>query len=130
MIREAIETVVSGGSLSMQDAAAAMNEIMSGEATPAQFGAFVTALRIKGETVDEIAGMAQVMRERSLHVDVDGALVDTCGTGGDGSGTFNISTTAAFVAAGRGREGRQARQPRHVQLIRQRGCAGGAWRED
>ena len=102
MIREAIETVVSGNSLSMQDAAAAMNEIMSGEATPAQFGAFVTALRIKGETVDEIAGMAQVMRERSLHVEVDGALVDTCGTGGDGSGTFNISTTAAFVAAGAG----------------------------
>ena len=102
MIREAIETVVSGGSLSMQDAAAAMNEIMSGEATPAQFGAFVTALRIKGETVDEIAGMAQVMREHSLHVNVDGALVDTCGTGGDGSGTFNISTTAAFVAAGAG----------------------------
>ena len=102
MIREAIETVVSGNSLSMRDAAAAMNEIMSGEATPAQFGAFVTALRIKGETVDEIAGMAQVMRERSLHVEVDGALVDTCGTGGDGSGTFNISTTAAFVAAGAG----------------------------
>ena len=102
MIREAIETVVSGGSLSMQDAAAAMNEIMSGDATPAQFGAFVTALRIKGETVDEIAGMAQVMREHSLHVDVGGALVDTCGTGGDGSGTFNISTTAAFVAAGAG----------------------------
>ena len=102
MIREAIETAVSGGSLSMQDAAAAMNEIMSGEATPAQFGAFVTALRIKGETVDEIAGMAQVMRDRSLHVEVDGALVDTCGTGGDGSGTFNISTTAAFVAAGAG----------------------------
>ena len=102
MIREAIETVVSGGSLSMQDAAAAMNEIMSGEATPAQFGAFVTALRLKGETVDEIAGMAQAMREHSLHVDVDGSLVDTCGTGGDGSGTFNISTTAAFVAAGAG----------------------------
>ena len=102
MIREAIETVVGGGSLSMEDAAAAMNEIMSGEATPAQFGAFVTALRIKGETVDEIAGMAQVMREHSLHVEVDGALVDTCGTGGDGSGTFNISTAAAFVAAGAG----------------------------
>ena len=102
MIREAIETVVSGGSLSMQDAASAMNEIMSGEATPAQFGAFVTALRIKGETVNEIAGMAQVMREHSLHVEVDGALVDTCGTGGDGSGTFNISTAAAFVAAGAG----------------------------
>ena len=102
MIREAIETVVNGESLSMETAAQAMNEIMSGDATPAQFGAFVTALRLKGETVDEIAGMAQVMREHSLHVEVDGALVDTCGTGGDGSGTFNISTTAAFVAAGAG----------------------------
>ena len=102
MIREAIEAVVSGESLSMEAAAQAMNEIMSGEATPAQFGAFVTALRLKSETVDEIAGMAQVMRQHSLQVEVDGALVDTCGTGGDGSGTFNISTTAAFVAAGAG----------------------------
>ena len=102
MIREAIDAVVSGESLSMEYAAQAMNEIMSGEATPAQFGALVTALRLKGETVDEIAGMAQVMREHSLHVEVDGPLVDTCGTGGDGSGTFNISTTAAFVAAGAG----------------------------
>ncbi len=102
MIREAIETVVRGDSLSIEDAAHVMNEIMSGEATPAQFGAFVTALRLKGETVDEIAGMARVMREHSLHVDIDGSLVDTCGTGGDGSGTFNISTAAAFVAAGAG----------------------------
>ena len=102
MIREAIEVVVSGDSLSMEVAAQAMNEIMSGEATPAQFGAFVTALRLKGETVDEIAGMAQVMRQHSLRVELDGTLVDTCGTGGDGSSTFNISTTAAFVAAGAG----------------------------
>ncbi|MQG67731.1 MAG: anthranilate phosphoribosyltransferase, partial [SAR202 cluster bacterium] len=85
MIREAIEAVIDGNSLSLEEAASAMNEIMSGDATPAQFGAFVTALRIKGETVDEIAGMARVMREKSLHVDVDGLVVDTCGTGGDGS---------------------------------------------
>ncbi len=102
MIVEAISKLVSGESLPLEEAARVMNEIMSGEATPAQFGAFVTALRLKGETVDEIAGMAQVMREHSLHVDIDGSLVDTCGTGGDGSGTFNISTTAAFVAAGAG----------------------------
>ncbi len=102
MIREAIEAVVDGNSLSLEQAASAMNEIMSGDATPAQFGAFVTALRIKGETVDEIAGMARVMREKSLHVDVDGLVVDTCGTGGDGSGSFNISTTAALVVAGAG----------------------------
>jgi anthranilate phosphoribosyltransferase len=102
MIREAIEALVAGQTLPMDQAAQAMNEIMDGEATPAQFGAFVTALRMKGETPEEIAGMAQVMRERSLHVEVDGPLVDTCGTGGDGSGTFNISTAAGFVVAGAG----------------------------
>ena len=102
MIREAIDAVVGGRSLTVEEAAQAMEEIMTGEATPAQFGAFVTALRLKGETVDEITGMAQVMREKSLHVNVEGSLVDTCGTGGDASGTFNISTTAAFVVAGAG----------------------------
>jgi anthranilate phosphoribosyltransferase len=75
---------------------------MTGEATPAQFGALVTALRMKGETVDEIVGMARVMREKSLHVEVEGVVVDTAGTGGDNSGSFNISTTAALVAAGAG----------------------------
>lgn len=102
MIKEAIGTVVEGQSLSKDQAAQTMGEIMSGDATPAQFGAFVTALRLKGETVDEIAGMAGVMREMSLHVEVDGPLVDTCGTGGDASGTFNISTTAGLVVAGAG----------------------------
>ena len=102
MIRDAIDTLVGGGSLSMDEAAQAMNEIMDGEATPAQFGAFVTALRLKGETVDEVAGMARTMREKSLHVEVAGPLVDTCGTGGDAFGTFNISTTAGFVVAGAG----------------------------
>lgn len=100
MIQELTESLVAGKSLSMQQAAAAMDTIMSGEATPAQFGAFVTALRMKGETDDEVTGMARVMRDKSLHVDVDGPLVDTCGTGGDGSGTFNISTTAGLVVAG------------------------------
>jgi anthranilate phosphoribosyltransferase len=102
MIREAIDVVVGGRSLTVEEAAQSMEEIMTGEATSAQFGAFVTALRLKGETVDEITGMAQVMREKSLHVNVEGSLVDTCGTGGDASGTFNISTTAAFVVAGAG----------------------------
>jgi len=101
-IREAIGLVVGGASLTEEQAAAAMDQIMSGEATPAQFGAFVTALRLKGETVDEIAGMARVMRDRAHRVHVDGALLDTCGTGGDESGTFNVSTAAAFVAAGAG----------------------------
>jgi len=102
MIREAINTLVSGQSLTMEQAAGVMNEIMSGEATPAQFGAFVTALRLKGETVEEIAGMAKVMREKAIRVEVSGPLVDTCGTGGDGSNSFNISTAAAFVVAGAG----------------------------
>lgn len=101
-IRDAIGLVVSGASLTEEQAAAAMEQIMTGEATPAQFGAFVTALRLKGETVDEIAGMARVMRDRARRVQVDGALLDTCGTGGDDSGTFNVSTAAAFVAAGAG----------------------------
>jgi len=101
-IREAISLAVAGDSLSMDDAASVMREIMSGEATPAQLGSFLTALRLKGETTEEIAGMARVMREFSLKVDVDGMLVDSVGTGGDGLNTFNISTAAAFVAAGAG----------------------------
>ncbi len=102
MIREAIEMLVNGKSLAMEQAAQVMTEIMDGAATPAQIGAFLVALRLKGETPEEIAGMAQVMREKSLHVQADGPVVDTCGTGGDGSGTFNISTTSGFVVAGAG----------------------------
>jgi anthranilate phosphoribosyltransferase len=102
MIKDAIEIVVAGDDLSGGQVGQVMAEIMDGTATPAQFGAFVVALRQKGETPEEIAGMARVMRERSLHVDAGGSLVDTCGTGGDGSGSFNISTTSAFVVAGAG----------------------------
>ena len=101
-IREAIDVVVSGDSLAMDKAAAVMRQIMSGEATHAQLGSFLTALRLKGESTEEIAGMATVMREFSLRVNVDGMLVDSVGTGGDGLNTFNISTAAAFVAAGAG----------------------------
>ena len=105
MIREAIAELVEGRDLSQEDAAQVMNEIMEGEATPAQIGAFVTALRIKGETVAEITGMAQTMRANSLkvHTDVPGeSLVDTAGTGGDGQNTMNVSTAAAVVAAAAG----------------------------
>ncbi len=91
-----------GRSLSMDAAAGVMREVMEGEATPAQLGAYLTALAVKGETPEEIAGFATVMREKSLRVRVDGPAVDTCGTGGDGKGTFNISTAAAFVVAGAG----------------------------
>ena len=102
MIKEAISSLVSGRSLGMEEAATVMGEIMEGGATPAQLGAFLTALRLRGETPQEMAGMATVMREKALRVEVDGTLVDTCGTGGDGKGSFNVSTAAAFVAAASG----------------------------
>ncbi|MFC1913079.1 anthranilate phosphoribosyltransferase [Chloroflexota bacterium] len=102
MIKEAIGTLVSNDSLTFEQAATVMEEIMSGEATPAQIAAFVTALRIKGETVDEIAGLASVMRDRAVPVQATPPLVDTCGTGGDSSASVNISTAAAFIAAGAG----------------------------
>ncbi|TRZ48240.1 MAG: anthranilate phosphoribosyltransferase [Dehalococcoidia bacterium] len=102
MIREAIALIVSGRSLTMEEAASVMEEIMRGETTPAQIGAFVTALRLKGETVDEIVGLAKTMRAKSIPVTIAEPVVDTCGTGGDGLRTFNISTAAAFVAAGAG----------------------------
>ena len=102
MIREAIETVVDARSLTFEQAASVMEEIMGGEATPAQVASFLTALRMKGETVDEIAGLATVMQARATPVGITSAVVDTCGTGGDGFSSFNISTTAAFVVAGAG----------------------------
>ncbi len=103
MIVEAIAKLVEGISLTQEEAAAVMEDIMEERATPAQFGAFVTALRLKGETIDEIAGMAQVMRRKALRVPTDLPVVDTCGTGGDGTGSFNVSTAAAFVVAAAGR---------------------------
>ena len=102
MIREAIEKLIKGSDLTQDESSQVMEEIMTGEATPAQFGAFVIGLRLKGETVDEMTGLASVMRVKSLKVDFRGPSVDTCGTGGDDLGTFNISTVAAFVVAGAG----------------------------
>ena len=102
MIREAIDTLVSGRSLSFEQAAGVMEEIMSGQATPSQIAAFITALRIKGETVDEIAGLASVMRAKATRVEIAEPTIDIVGTGGDKSFTFNISTAAAFIAAGAG----------------------------
>ncbi|MBA3337305.1 MAG: anthranilate phosphoribosyltransferase, partial [Chloroflexia bacterium] len=100
-----IQAVVNGRELSIDEATAAMDSIMRGHATGAQIGALVTALHMRGETVGEIVGFAQAMRNHALKVEVasdGGPLVDTCGTGGDASGTFNISTTAAFAIAGAG----------------------------
>jgi anthranilate phosphoribosyltransferase len=102
-IRQAIDRLVNRTDLSEAETVNVMNQIMTGEATPLQVAAVLTALRMKGETVDEITGAARVMREKAHRVDVGGKTVlDTCGTGGDQKGTFNISTTAAFVLAGAG----------------------------
>ena len=108
MIKEAINKLVIGKDLDETLMVEVMNEIMTGETTSAQIGAFITALRIKGETIEEISGAAKVMREKSTKISTDvtvsegEVLMDTCGTGGDSSGTFNVSTTTAFVAAGAG----------------------------
>jgi anthranilate phosphoribosyltransferase len=101
-IREAIALLVEGHSLSEDQAAAAMTELIEGAATPAQIGAFAAALRMKGETAEELAGLTRVMRGALIPVEVEGDVVDTAGTGGDGACTFNISTVAAIVAAGAG----------------------------
>jgi anthranilate phosphoribosyltransferase len=101
-IREALAKLVDRVDLSEEEASEAMNDIALGNATPAQIGAFAVALRMKGETNDELTGLARVMRDAALHVDVSGPLLDTAGTGGDSAGTFNISTTAAIVAAAAG----------------------------
>jgi anthranilate phosphoribosyltransferase len=98
---EYLNRLARGESLSEPQAARAMELIMRDEATPIQIAGFITALRVKGETVDEIAGLARTARELATPIQVDdaGSLLDTCGTGGDGSGSFNISTLAAIVAA-------------------------------
>jgi anthranilate phosphoribosyltransferase len=93
--------VLRGERLDEREAAAAMATIMDGEATPAQIGALLAALAVRGETEDEVVGFARVMRERAVPLRSEGAI-DTCGTGGDGAGTFNISTVASFVVAGCG----------------------------
>lgn len=103
MNKSYLQRLVDGDSLSRADARDAMRGIMDGEATDAQIAGFLVGLRVKGETVDEIAGFAEAMRDASRRVDLGRAgLVDTCGTGGDGAGTFNVSTAAALVAAGAG----------------------------
>ena len=117
-IREALAAIVNDRrDLKEEEASSAIHEVFNGKATPAQLGAFLIALRMKGESVDEITGLAKAMREHSLRVEVEGPLLDTCGTGGDNQGTFNVSTAAAFVAAGAG-----ARIAKHGNRAMTSGC--------
>jgi anthranilate phosphoribosyltransferase len=102
LVRAALNTIVDGGTLSFEQAHGAMGAVMDGEATPAQLAALLMGLRMRGETVDELAGFAQAMRDRVVRVEAPDGAIDVVGTGGDGSGTFNISTTAALVAAAAG----------------------------
>ncbi len=103
MIKEAIANAVNRVDLREIEMMEVMNEIMEGKATSAQIASFITAVRIKGETVDEVTGAARIMKQKATRIDARSSIiVDTCGTGGDGMKTFNISTTAAFVTAGAG----------------------------
>jgi len=101
-VRAALAAVIDGHRLELDEARLAMGSVMDGEATPAQLAALLVALRMRGETVDELAGFASAMRERVLRVDAPEGTIDVVGTGGDGSGTFNISTTSALVVAAAG----------------------------
>ena len=102
VVKAALAAVVEGRRLSMSEARTAMGSVMDGEATPAQLAALLVALRMRGETVEELAGFASAMRDRVLRVTAPEGAIDTCGTGGDGSNTFNISTAAALVVASAG----------------------------
>ena len=101
-LKELLAHVAQGCSLSESEAEAAFDIIMSGDATPSQIGAFLMALRVRGETVDEITGAARIMRAKAVGIDAPPGTIDTCGTGGDASGSFNISTASALVVAGCG----------------------------
>ncbi|HXU64315.1 MAG TPA: anthranilate phosphoribosyltransferase, partial [Polyangia bacterium] len=100
-VREALARIIDRKDLGADEMADVIGEIMDGQATPAQIGGLFIGLRMKGETVDELVGAARAMRQRMVGVAVDDAvMVDTCGTGGDGSRSINVSTLAAFVVAG------------------------------
>ena len=101
-VRAALATIVEGGTLTLDEARLAMGAVMDGEATPAQLAALLMGLRMRGETVDELAGFASAMRERSVRVTAPEGAIDVVGTGGDESGTFNISTASALVVAAAG----------------------------
>lgn len=102
MVRELLSRIIEGDSLNAAEAEELMRSMMDEELTPIQLGGFLVALRAKGETADEVVGFARTMRARARQLEVNGALADTCGTGGDGRGTFNISTAAALIVAAAG----------------------------
>lgn len=102
MIKEAISKVVGHSDLTRKEMISCMDEIMTGKASPAQIGSFITALRIKGETVEEVTGACMVMREKAVKLSIAGKVVDTCGTGGSNTNAFNISTASSFVVSGAG----------------------------
>ncbi len=118
-MQTAIQYVISGKNLAASEMHHVMQLIMTGEATPAQVGGFLIGLRCKGETVEEIAAAAEVMRELAAHVNVTpDHLVDTCGTGGDSSGTFNVSTCFRICRRSSRWQGGQTWQPFHIEQQR------------
>ena len=125
MIRECLSKLVQGESLTREEARQLMIRMMEGKLSPSQMGGVLTALRMKGETAEELTGLAEGMRSKaaSVYPRVPGA-VDTCGTGGDGGKTFNISTGAAIVAAAAGIPVAKHGKPGGIRQERERGCAG------
>src|ERR1700724_4320792 len=104
-LKSVIGQVATGAARSREEAASAFNSVMSGEATPSQMGGLLMALRVRGETVDEITGAVSAMRAKMLRVNAPADAVDVVGTGGDGSGSVNVSTCASFIVAGTGAPG-------------------------
>jgi anthranilate phosphoribosyltransferase len=102
LVRAAVAAIVEGRTLSLEEARDAMGAVMDGDATPSQLAALLMGLRMRGETTDELAGFASAMRDRVVRVEAPAGAIDVVGTGGDGAGTFNISTTAALVVASLG----------------------------
>ena len=128
-LKPLIAKIADGKPLSVEEAREAFDIIMSGNATPSQIGAVLMGLRVRGETVDEITGAVMTMREKMTRVSAPADAIDIVGTGGDASGTYNVSTCAALVAAGAGLHRRQARQPGAVVQVRRGGHAGRPWRQ-
>ncbi len=129
-LKSIIGKVATGATLSREEAASAFDSMMSGEATPSQMGGLLMALRVRGETVDEITGAVSAMRGKMLRVEAPADAVDVVGTGGDGSGSVNVSTCASLHRRGRRRARRQAWQPRAVVALGRGRRAGLARRQD